>query len=125
MVLLIGGFDWTGFDGTNLEAAGAGFGAGLATAEFTTGLLAAGDFGAAGRLVILVSGLGGRGSESSALRFIPTFPVVGARASVGFRSSLLETAAGAGEAGAWDRGDDEGFPVWIDVRMESRNWLRS
>lgn len=103
VLLLIVGFDGVGFDGTCLElAVDTGFATGLGAAEVIAGFVATVGFVTAGLLVILVSGLGGRGSESSAFRFVPTFPLVGGtcRASSDFRSSFLGTVAGAGEEGA-------------------------
>jgi hypothetical protein len=92
-----------GFGGTGLGlAAKTGFCNAFGIAGATVGLVATVGFMTAGLLVILVSGLGGRGSESSAFRFTPTFALVGGtgRSSSDFRSTFLGTAAGAGEAGA-------------------------
>lgn len=106
-LLLDGGFDKAGFDGTGRELVfETGRGTALGAGE-TVGFTGARDFATTGRVGILVSGLDGWGSGSSAFLFVPpTFPLVGGtwRTTGGFRSSFLGTAAGTGEAGAWDNG---------------------
>lgn len=101
---LAAGLDVAGFGGIGLLTDEGGFGTTLGAAGETAGFTATVDLGAAGRLGILVpSGLGGRGSGSSAFLFVPpTCPLVGGawRIAGDFRSSLLGTAAGAGEEGA-------------------------
>lgn len=83
---------------------GTGLGTALGGADDTAGLVASVGFISAGLFVTLLSGFGGRGSWSSALRLIPplTFPLVGGarRTAIAFRSSFLGVKAGAGEVGA-------------------------
>jgi hypothetical protein len=116
----------TGFAGAGLEVTvEAGLDRALGAADEIGGLVAAG-FTIAGLLATFDSGFTGRASWSSALRFRPplTLPLGGGgcRTAVGFRSSFLGAADGAGAAGAWDGGRGEGLPVWRDERTESRNY---
>lgn len=83
---------------------GAGFDTALDAGDESDGLVASVDFIAAGLFAPLLSGLGGRGSWSSALRLTPppTFPLGGGacRRAIGFRSSFLGAGAETGGAGA-------------------------
>lgn len=105
MLLFEEGFDETGLDGIGLELRG--FGTNSGALGETVGLLRPVGFDITGLFGIFVSGLAGRGSESSAFRFVPpALPLGGSagRTAGGFRSSFLGVIAGAGEAGAGDSG---------------------
>lgn len=118
----------TGLAGAGLEArVEPGLDIALGATEEIAGLAIAG-FGVAGLLATFASGLTGRASWSSALRFKPppTLPLGGEfRTALDFCSSFLGAADSAGAAGAWAGGRGEGFPVWRDERTESRNYEMS
>jgi hypothetical protein len=108
VVGLMIGFDVVGFGGAGLElTADTGFGTARGAGGVIPCFTGTGGFWTAGLLVILVSGLGGRGSGSSAFRFVPALPLVGGscRASSCFGSTFLGAATGAGEEIACDSGD--------------------
>lgn len=93
-----------------------------------TGFEAAGE--TVGRSAVALPGswlLGfvGRGSCSSALRFAPplTFPRTGMSrdTGAGWRSLFFEVEEDAGGAGGCDGDAEDGLPVWMDERIESRN----
>jgi hypothetical protein len=142
VILGSAGFATVGFAGTALAAGvvlvgvvlllGTSFGeAGLTIvgdAPFDTTLGIADD--TAGRpdgslLAGWLSGLEGRGSWSSALRFIPVlaFPAVcsGRGAASTRRSSFFAVEDVTGAAGGRDSGAWAGLPDWRDERTESRN----
>lgn len=102
VLLFAVGLDRAGFDGIGRDVMfETGFGTALGAAGETAGFMETAGFDTTGLLGIFDSSLEGRGSGSSAFRFVPLFPLIGGawRKAGDFLSSFLGAAAGAGEAG--------------------------